>query len=347
MDLKAQYGFFILIALSVLLVSLTGCTGLSDAAAGKEKASGHGTLVEVERQPELGFSWPYLLYLPQKTAPEPLPVILIANNTPRPADDYAVHYRQARRKVEQYRQLADRTGLPLLLAAIPRFRQEFPGGSASQRDAWVVGVQSLNRNALLTPVPALKRMDLQAAAMLEHAGNELKERGLAVTGKAIVFGFSASGTFAHRFALLHPELVCAEVAGAPGGWYTLPMDSYRGKMLRYPVGTADVRKLTGKDFALEQYRRISKLFFVGEEDQDDAVPYLDAYAYEDRLTIMELFGADHMERYRQTGRLFTRQEMNARMRFIEDTGHEISATAWRLVYSFIGTHCSALPQTAP
>jgi hypothetical protein len=330
-----------LLPLSVLLsaVLLCGCVSFDGDGSEEPGSPADSVLKMVEKDPERGFHWPYCLYIPETQVSSPVPIILIANNTPRPDDDVTVHYRQARNKVAQYRHMADRTGFPLLIPAIPRLEHEFPGGSGYQNDAWVVGVQSLNRNALLTPNRALKRMDLQVMHMLKHASTVFGEHGIAADGKAVVFGFSSSGTFAHRFALLHPDVVRLEIAGAPGGWYTLPLESYRGTRLRYPIGIADLESLTGSPFTAAQYRQIPKLWFVGAEDEDDAVPYLDAYAYEDRVTITRLFGEDHMERYRRQAELLDQRGMNTDFHVFESAGHEITSEAWETVYAFIRRYC--------
>ena len=292
-------------------------------------------VIKVKKDTAKGFHWPYFLYIPDNIKYDPTPVIVIANNTPQPDDNYSVHYNQARSKIIQYKHFSEETGIPLLLCALPRFKNEMPGAEALQQDAWLISVQSLTRNAMLTNVETLKRIDLQVIAMIEDAGEKLRNKGIKNTGKAIMFGFSSSGSFANRFTILHPELVEMEIAGAPGGWYTLPLASYKGTSLRYQVGIADIEEIAGRSFNKESFSKIPKFFFVGSEDKDDAVPYLDSYTYEDRITIMELFGKDHLKRYKTIEKIFKENKINHRFKFYKDTGHEISDKAWRDIFNFV------------
>jgi pimeloyl-ACP methyl ester carboxylesterase len=326
------------LSVAAILLATFLAPGCASSPELREEGAASARVITGAADEAAGFHWPYFLYLPEHPAEGTLPLILISNNTPGPADEYRVHRRQAEGKIEQYRHLSDATGLPLLIPAIPRFYHRFPDPEIEQDDAWLVNPQALTRNALLTPDETLARMDLQVCRILDDAVRSLQEEGIQAAKEAVVFGFSASGSFAHRFSLLHPERVSLEIAGAPGGWYTLPLAEYRGRRLRYPVGIADLKELTGEAFRRERYRQIPKFFFVGSEDGDDAVPYLDSYSYEDRVTIMELFGREHMERYRRAAQLFAEEGMRARLRIYEGVGHAIPPEAWSEIYTFIRGH---------
>jgi len=300
------------------------------------------SIIEGEAHAEKGFDWPFIIYVPRSLRQGAVPLLCISNNTPSPNDSYEVHYENAKRKIMQYRHLADSTGLPLVIFAIPRFETMPPQADFPGADAWLVDSQALNRNSMLTNIPSLRRMDLQFIAMLTDAGERLKDRNIALTGKIIPFGFSSSGTFASRFTLLHPELVEMVVAGSPGGWFTLPLSEYEGKKLRYPVGISDVRKFLTLDFDAEAYRRVPKFFFTGTEDTDDAVPYLDAYAYEDRVAIQEIFGAQAQERYRIIERILKENGMQVIFTFYKGMQHSISRQAWDDIIAFINEGLDAV-----
>lgn len=94
----------------------------------------------------------------------------------------------------------------------------------------------------------LERIDLQLLAMAEHATGQLEELGFRLRPGVMLTGFSASGTFANRFALVHPDKVLAIAAGGLNGLLMLPCDSLDGRALPYPVGTADFEALFGKPF---------------------------------------------------------------------------------------------------
>jgi pimeloyl-ACP methyl ester carboxylesterase len=59
----------------------------------------------------------------------------------------------------------------------------------------------------------LARVDLQLLAMVDHAGSILSSAGISTEDDILLFGFSVSGTFANRFAALHPRRVHAVASG--------------------------------------------------------------------------------------------------------------------------------------
>src|SRR5262249_52758998 len=65
-------------------------------------------------------------------------------------------------------------------------------------------------------------------AMIDHARSILGSR---ICPRVLMSGFSASGSFAGRFTMLHPERVLAAAIGSPGGWPLAPSDEWT-----YPVG---------------------------------------------------------------------------------------------------------------
>ncbi len=227
-----------------------------------------------------GFRSPYYLYTP-RAVNRPVHLLVAPNNTGKPDDDPRVHERAAWLRVLKYKAIADQLGTPMLIPAFPR-----------EKANWRVYTHALDRDSLTTTLPALERPDLQLIAMVEDAQNRLRKDHSDIHPHVLIMGFSASGMFANRFTLLHPEKVLASAAGSPGGWPLAPLSEWEGKRLRYPVGVADLRELTGNDFQAAEFRKVAQFLYVGDKDDNDSVVFEDGYDPQDRETIETLFGKD-------------------------------------------------------
>ena len=105
-----------------------------------------------------------------------------------------------------------------------------------------------------------------------------------------MMGFSASGQFTNRFAILHPERIRAAAAGSPGGWPLAPVSSWQGETLDYHVGIADVASLTGGQLDMAAVRAAPLLLYMGDADTNDSVPFSDGYDDDQRELVNRLFG---------------------------------------------------------
>ena len=76
-------------------------------------------------------------------------------------------------------------------------------------------------------------------------------------------GFSASGTFTNRFAILHPTFVRAVATGGINSIPTFPTDRWNDVRLRYPVGIADVKEIAAIDFDEMAYKKYRSIFIWG------------------------------------------------------------------------------------
>ena len=104
------------------------------------------------------------------------------------------------------------------------------------------------------------RVDLQIIATFNNAKNKIKqETGRDVADKIFLNGYSSSGVFAQRFALIHPEIVGRVLIGGASGSIPLPTEEFD-----YPLGIKDFRELFGTDFNEAEYRKIQFAYFVGE-----------------------------------------------------------------------------------
>lgn len=104
------------------------------------------------------------------------------------------------------------------------------------------------------------RIDEQVVKIINKSKNILRDDiGLIVSDKIFLNGYSSSGVFAQRFALLHPDVVETACIGGASGSIPVPT-----KDLSYPLGIADYEQLTGKEFDFENYSKIKFRYYVGE-----------------------------------------------------------------------------------
>lgn len=159
------------------------------------------------------------------------------------------------------------------------------------------------------------RIDEQVVSMIGDAKKIITGlTGKKVNEKIFLHGYSSSGVFAQRFAMLHPELVEQACIGGAIGSMPLPIEEYQGKEIGYPLGISDYEKLTGKPFNMEAYKQIKFNYYVAEgentrkaEDRKDEIgnpaPMCDmsymprSVPTEVGQTVRELFGQDSFERF--------------------------------------------------
>lgn len=104
------------------------------------------------------------------------------------------------------------------------------------------------------------RIDEQIIKIIQKTKSILKnERGVIAKDKIFLNGYSSSGVFAQRFALLHPDIVQTACIGGASGSIPIPTEQ-----LSYPIGIADYEEITDKKFDLESYCKIKFRYYVGE-----------------------------------------------------------------------------------
>lgn len=118
------------------------------------------------------------------------------------------------------------------------------------------------------------RIDEQVIRIINKAKSILeKEKGLIAKDRIFLNGYSCSGVFAQRFALLHPDIIETVCIGGASGSIPIPTEK-----ITYPIGIADYESLTGKSFDLESYSKIKFRYYVGEfETQNKSDSRFDDY----------------------------------------------------------------------
>jgi pimeloyl-ACP methyl ester carboxylesterase len=221
-------------------------------------------IIRVDADPARGFFWPYYLVIPPLIEP-PATLLIEPNNTGTWGDDPWTHESSALGLVRWRSSFAIQLGCPLLVPVFPRPMTPpapEPGG---------IYIHALDRYSLSSQWAGLARIDLQMIAMIDDALDRLAALGHVMDRRVFMMGFSASGAFTSRFALLHPDRIKGAAPGSPGGWPLAPVSSWEGRTLKYPVGIADVETLTGQPFDIETFRQVPLYIYVGGTDRNDAL----------------------------------------------------------------------------
>lgn len=288
----------------------------------------------VSAEPGQHFLYPYYLYVPPElnttqAQHRKTTLLVIPNNTGLVSDDFSVHEADARRRMEQVPELASELKVAVLMPIFPR----------PAHDDWKIYTQALDRDSLVTPKSEYRRFDLQLLAMIDNARDRLfDEYNLRVDRRVLLNGFSAQAMFANRFTFLHPDRVKAAAIGAPGGWPIVPVGEYRHRALRYPIGVSDFREVAGTNLNMSVLRRVPLLIFMGDKDDNDAVPFGDAYENEDRAIILPMFGETPIERWATARAMYAHARMNAEFKLYPGAGHEIVPAMREDVRAFLEKH---------
>lgn len=277
----------------------------------------HGKLQLVEPGNNDSFNYPYYLFLPDGMAKnEKVYLVVEPNNSGFVDDELNKHIEKAERTATRDfyigNYVAHQLKIPLLVPVFPRPKSD-PH----------TYTHALDRDAMLQKNNPLERIDNQLIAMIEDARKRLAGEQIKTHDTFLLTGFSASGTFANRFTLLHPEHVRAVAAGGLNGVLMLPLDSLQNQKLTYPVGTGDLKELTTIDFQATAFRQTPQFYFMGQLDDNDAVPYDDAFDPHERELIYTLLGQQMQpERWNQCRQIYKDLKVNARMKTFENAGHE-------------------------
>ena len=270
-------------------------------------------LCRVSENPIEGFNFPYYLLIPEGiSSGEPIYLLVEPNNTGVDSSFESLD-KNTKDSIEtcSASSVASKLKIPLLMPVFPR-----PGGT--------LYTHALDRETLLIKEGDLKRIDLQLIAMIAHAQKLLRRNDVKLNEKIFMNGFSASGTFTNRFTMLHPTLVRAVATGGINSIPTFPTNRWNGTTMRYPVGIADVKGIAGIDFDEVAYKQVSQYIYMGALDDNDTLPYPDAYDEEDAELIKKITEVKMMpDRWHMSQSIYKALGIPAQFVTYENTGHEI------------------------
>ena len=286
-------------------------------------------LCRVTVNPTEGFNFPYYLFIPQGiNLNKPVHLLVEPCNT-----GVSGSFKTLDRKTKALAEashatvIAKRLKTPLLVPVFPRpgaAQWLVPVSSRPGGDQWQAYTHALDRDTLLIKDGDLKRIDLQLIKMIAHAQRLLRHNNVKVKEKVFMNGFSASGTFANRFAILHPTVVRAVATGGISSIPTFPTERWDNATMRYPVGISDLKEIAGIEFDKKAYKRVSQYIYMGALDDNDTVPYQEAYDAVDAELVKSLIGAEMMpDRWRVSQSIYETLEIPAQFVTYENSGHEI------------------------
>lgn len=283
-------------------------------------------IIEVKAEPKKGFSFPFLLKIPASIDTNYL--VVETNNTGVISDDFDVHYKSAKKAIVGNAVgpwVAKKLNSPILIPIFPRPKTD-----------WEIYTHALDRDTLLVKSGDLKRLDLQLLAMISQAKKELTNHSVKVHEKVILTGFSASGSLANRFSMLHPDSLQLVIAGGLNGILMLPIDNVSDEVLDYPLGVNDFKKITGTDFNKTQWASLPQFLFMGENDTNDAVEYDDAYSDLERKVIHSTLGEKMQpDRWAKCQEIYKENNVNVVFNTYENIGHGTNSNIHNEILNFI------------
>jgi hypothetical protein len=274
-------------------------------------------ILQIEDQETEGFNFPYYLFIPGGIDNNKQVYMLVeSNNTGTTSDDFDVHRAKALGLVESSyaNRMARRLGAPLLVPVFPRPAKDDQ-----------IYTHSLDRDSLEIKEGKLYRIDLQLVSMTRHARELLRHNGFRIHDKVFMHGFSASGSFTNRFAFLHPNLIKAVASGAVNGIPTLPVKSWNGYELPFPIGIGDFEQLMGKPFDEKAYRKVRQYIYMGYFDRNDTVPSRDAWSEAEAKIIKEAIAPRMMpDRWKVSRMIYHQQKLPVQLVTYNGVAHAIT-----------------------
>ncbi|MEA2021466.1 MAG: hypothetical protein U9N08_03205 [Candidatus Caldatribacteriota bacterium] len=273
-------------------------------------------IIKVEANPGRGFNYEYYLYIPQGAKDSEIKYMLIEpNNTGKASDNHDIHLKKVEKLINQHpKRIAGELKVPFLIPAFDRLESD-----------WRMYTHALDSDTLKNTEGKLARIDLQLISMINDAQNRLREKGIILGNKVFMNGFSASGNFTNRFVALHPEIVQAVVSGGVNCMPIIPCEEWEGIRLPFHVGVADIDKIADIQFDLEKYKKVAQYIYMGEIDNNDTLPYDDAFNEAERRLVKELLGEEMKGRWEKTKKIYQHLNIPAQMVMYDGVGHEIKS----------------------
>lgn len=274
--------------------------------------------IRVDANSKAGFAYAYYLYVPPEVRNDPdkkklHTILVLPNNTGKVDDDLSVHEADVKKRMSTSNGVASFLKVAVLMPVFPRPASD-----------WQIYTQALDRDSMITTKSGYRRLDLQLIAMIDDARARLKLDGLNFDKRIFINGFSASGMFTNRFTFLHPDRVKAAAIGSPGGWPIAPVEKYKDKILRYPIGVGDIKMVAGKKLDLKALRKVPLFVFIGDKDTNDSVPFDDSYDAVDRKLINPLFGETPVARWKISEQLYRDAGLNVEFKLYPDVPHTVT-----------------------
>lgn len=308
-----KYNLFI--AISILIL---GCNQKSSKENVVTNVQGNVIQLDItylfKADPEQGFNFDYYIYIPKFLDTSKENIILIESINTGLSDSIEHHMKGAKfaaSKSSIGNYVSNKLNIPLLVPIFPRSETN-----------WQIYTHAFDSETFNEKGTNLERLDLQLLAMFEDAINQLNQRGLKIQNQFFMTGFSASGTFANRFSILHPERIKAVCAGGVNSILILPLEEYNGKKLNFPIGIGDVESITGQEVNLKSFRKLPQFWFMGENDDNDAAKFDDGYNPNERKWVFDILGEEMMPtRWKKVQQIYQENNIPASFKTYAGIGH--------------------------
>lgn len=189
---------------------------------------------------------PYVLIIP-KTENVGSKIVIESNNCE--TNDTLEKFNQLAYTIERLLLLSENNPTPILVPIIPIGTDEEPYFQQLSKECFKLDCNH-----------KYYRIDLQLVKIIQSARSILKQEfGVSTEDKVFMHGYSSSGVFAQRFALIHPELIDLLCVGGAIGTVPIPI-----KEFTYPIGIKDYEELFDKKFDKDSYLKIKQRYYVGE-----------------------------------------------------------------------------------
>ena len=279
-----------------------------------------GSIKRTEAKPDKGFHFPYFFFVPESiqgnsNEAEKNYVLVQPNNTGQPSDDYSRHVSSAKQLTRRRTSWAKELFSPVLVPVFPRIDTLY--------------IHSLDHRTLKADRKEFQRVDLQLLAMVDDLRNRLSQAGITTKEQILINGFSADGMFANRFTIIHPDQVKAAAIGSPGGWPTLPLDSWQGLPLVYPLGVYDLEKYTGEKFNLDGFCKTPTFLYIGAEDKNQ---HKDDYYYS---TAKFVLGEKAPEIWKNAEKAYDQAGCRSTFKIYPGVGHNVTYSMKEDVLAFL------------
>lgn len=247
------------------------------------------------------------------------------NNSGFVDDRHKKHMQAAHNTVRfgQANRIAQKLGVPLLVPCFDRPKTD-----------WRTYTHALDRDTLSIKEGTLARIDNQLLAMIEDTRAVLADKDVQLEDKILLNGFSASGSFANRFTALHPEKVAGVAAVGVNGMTILPMKTRDGRDLIYPVGVSDMMEIAGLEFQPQEFASVPQYYYMGADDDNDALPFDDAYSDLEREIVQEVLNEDMGVRWESCKEIYESQGIRAEFHTFPGAGHETTKEINEDIVSF-------------
>lgn len=282
-NIKKIISFLVLATISISSVAL----GEENKTQTINRSKSQETIIEIPANPAKGFNYPYFLKIPKNDGQAISNYMIVeGNNTGRCDDSFKVHEDRAKETIQKgsvSAYVSKNLNAVSLMPVFPR-----------NKSTGLVYTHDLDRDSMLIQSGDLKRIDLQLINMINDAQAMLAENKISVEKKVYMVGYSASGRFANKFTIMHPEKVQAVATGGVNSAAIIPTSEINGEKLRYPVGTADLKDLTGVEFNEAEYKNVAQYIYMGAKDNNDITQFSDGYDKQDAELTWRLLGKNMM-----------------------------------------------------